>query len=86
MLVPVALPERGIGQEHVRRHRAEELRPLELVPVLRLHRRQELLRDARAQPALVLGGVELAVGLELGQPVEIRERRVADGVEDLVVA
>jgi hypothetical protein len=85
MLVPIALPERGIGQEDVRCNCAEELGPLELFPVLGLHCGQKLLRHARAQPSLVLGGVELAVGLKFGQPVELRERRVADGVEDFVV-
>ena len=86
VLVAVLLPQLRVGEEHVGGDDPQQLGPLELLAVLRFERRQVLLGHARGEPALILADVELAVGLELGDLLELGGRRVAHGLDDLVLA
>ena len=72
MLVPVPLPERSIRQVDVRGHQPEKLGPLELIPILGLEAGEILLGDTGREPALVLGQIKLAIGLEFGDLLKTR--------------
>src|SRR6266699_6283418 len=87
MRVLKAAPQLLVRDVHVAGDLVEELLLGDLGPIVLLELKEEpvLFRERAGQEALVFGGVELSVGLEVGSLHQLWGRVIASRLENFVV-
>ena len=80
VLVPILLPEGGIGEVDVGGHHAEQLRTLDLVAVLGLERGRYCCATLDVSHRWYFAEIELTVGLKFRDLLEFGRRGGAHGL------